>query len=80
MHNWQDIVLSISLLAFNMALIPSIASNQKPRLATSVLTAIFLIPEVIVFANLKLWYSLIMTSTNAIMWAILALQRFKQLS
>jgi hypothetical protein len=78
MHHWQDIVLSISLLAYNIALIPSILGKQKPRFATSLLTAIFLIPEILVFANLKLWYSLAMTSINALLWTVLAIQRIRQ--
>jgi hypothetical protein len=78
MHHWQDLVLSISLLAFNIALIPSVFGKQKPRLVTSAVTAAFLVPEILVFANLHLWYSLTMTSTNAMLWTIIAIQRFRQ--
>ncbi len=79
MHSWQDIVLSISVLAFNIALIPSLRSSQKPQITTSVLTTLFLIPEVIVFFSLKLWYSFAMALLNAIFWSLLAFQRYKQI-
>ena len=78
MNSWQDIVLSLSLVAFNVALIPSIIGKQKPRITTSVLTSLFLIPEVIVFVSLGLWYSFIMASINSVLWGILAVQRYIQ--
>jgi hypothetical protein len=79
MHSWQDIVLAISVLAFNIALLPSLIGKQKPRIATSLLTALFLIPEVIVFFSLSLWYSFAMALINAIFWTILAAQRYMQI-
>lgn len=78
MYHWQDFVLAVSLLAFNVALLPSVKGKQKPRLATSVMTAAFLIPEIIVFASLSLWYSLTMTTLNFGLWATLAIQRYLQ--
>lgn len=79
MNSWQDIVLSSSVLAFNVALIPSLFGKQKPRIATSVLTASFLIPEIIVFFSLSLWYSLVMALLNTILWSVLAIQRYLQI-
>jgi hypothetical protein len=78
MHHWQDVVLSISLLAFNVALVPSVLGRHKPRLVTSVLTALFLVPELIVFVSLSLWYSFVMTLINTSLWTILAVQRYLQ--
>jgi hypothetical protein len=79
MHTWQDIVLAISVLAFNIALLPSLFGKQKPRIATSLLTALFLIPEVVVLFSLSLWYSFAMALLNAILWSTLASQRFLQI-
>lgn len=79
MHNWQDIVLSISVLAFSVALLPSLLGKQKPRIATSLLTALFLLPEVIVFFSLSLWYSFAMALINAVLWFALAAQRYVQI-
>lgn len=79
MHHWQDWVLAGCVLAFNIALVPSVLNSQKPKLLTSALTALFLIPEVIVFLSLSLWYSFIMALINALLWTTLALQRFMQM-
>lgn len=78
LDSWQDIVLSLSLVAFNVALIPSITGKQKPRMTTSVLTALFLIPQIIVFASIGLWYSFTMAVINSVLWATLAVQRYRQ--
>lgn len=78
MHHWQDLVLAISVCAFNIALIPSVLGKQKPRLATSVMTACFLVPEIVVFANLSLWYSFVMALTNALLWIALAIQQYER--
>lgn len=78
MDNWQDIVLSTSVLAFNVALLPSIFGKQKPQIATSLMTALFLIPEIVVFFSLTLWYSFAMALLNALLWSALAIQRYIQ--
>jgi hypothetical protein len=78
MDHWQDLVLSISLAAFNIALIPSVIGKQKPRLATSILTALFLLPELAVFGSLTYWYSFSMTLLNTLLWTTLAIQRIRQ--
>ena len=80
MHHWQDFVLSSSLLVFNIALLPSVKGRHKPRLTTSVITAVFLVPEIIVFASLSLWYSLTMTTLNCCLWTTLAVQRYAQIN
>ena len=74
-HSWQDIVLAISFAVFNIALIPSVISNHKPALGTSVLTTTFLIPGLIVYISLSLWYSVIMTIINISLWSTLLIQR-----
>lgn len=75
MIQWQDWVLAVTVAAFNIALIPSIVGKDKPRLATSVLTASFLIPQAIVFFSLSLWYSFIMACINTLLWIVLAIQK-----
>jgi len=79
MYSWQDVVLAVSVLAFNVALVPSVLGKQKPRVMTSVLTAAFLIPELMVFFSLSLWYSFAMTFINASLWGTLAVQRSAQM-
>jgi hypothetical protein len=78
-HQWQDIVLAICVLVFNLALIPSIFGRSKPALATSVLNVAFMLAVVTVYFNLHLWYSATMNSINTILWAILAAQKYTSL-
>lgn len=78
MNSWQDIVLSISVLAFNIALIPSLVGKQKPRMTTSLITAVFLIPQVIVFFSLSLWYSFAMALINSLLWFTLLAQAYSK--
>lgn len=75
MSSWQDIVLAICVLFFNIALIPSVLGKSKPQLSTSALTFTFLIPQVFVFFTLSLWYAFIMSSINACLWGILIIQK-----
>ena len=77
MTSWQDSVLAISVFALNTALLPSLWGKAKPRLATSLLTGLFLLPQAIVFFSLSLWYSLVMVSINITLWLILAAQALR---
>jgi hypothetical protein len=77
-NDWQDIVLAISFAAFNVALIPSMISDQKPAIGTSLLTTTFLIPGLVVYISLSLWYSAIMTAINISFWATLLIQKYLQ--
>ena len=78
MHSWQDVALAVSLLAFNVALVPSVVGKQKPRLATSLTTGLFILPQLVAFASLRLWYSFAMAFINASLWFTLAYQRKRQ--
>ncbi len=77
-NDWRDIVLAISFAVFNIALIPSIISKHKPALGTSLVTATFLIPGLVVYISLSLWYSAIMTAINISLWTTLSIQRYLQ--
>ncbi len=79
MHSWQDVVLAISLVALNVALVPSVVGSQKPRVMTSLLTALFVLVQATVFASLSLWYSFAMSFINASLWFTLAFQRHLQI-
>ena len=79
MDNWQDVVLSVSVLAFNFALVPSLIGEQKPRMATSLITALFMMLQVIVFFSLSLWYSFSMALINSLLWFLLLAQGYLQL-
>ena len=76
MHHWQDIVLASSFMVFNLALLPSVIGRNKPALGTSLLTTIFLIPGLVVYLSLSLWYAAIMTAINFLLWVTLVTQEY----
>jgi hypothetical protein len=73
--SWQDIVLSGGIIIFCIALIPSILSNNKPALTTSVVTGIFLVMFTVTYASLDLWFAAAVTALNAALWLTLAVQK-----
>lgn len=77
MH-WQDLVFSVGSWIFVASMIPTIRSNQKPALATSVITSTILIFFAITQITLGLWLTSIATVATFIAWSILAYQRYKQ--
>ncbi len=72
---WQDIVISIAQLCFIFAMIPSIKSNDKPALATSVMNVLLVCTISFCLLTLHLWFSALTAITIAITWAILAVQK-----
>ena len=77
-NHWQDLILAVSMAAFNIALIPSVMSKHKPAVNTSLLTAVFLVPVVVVYVTLSLWYSAVMVAINCILWTTLMIQKYIQ--
>ncbi len=75
---WQDYVLSFGSIILIFALIPSVISKNKPALATSIITGLVLTAFAITFATLQLFFTTITTASVAIMWFVLAVQKFKQ--
>lgn len=78
MHTWQDIVLAVGSLIFAIALIPSVISEHKPALSTSILTAAVLAVFTATYATLSLWYATTTTGLTAIIWGVLAFQKIFQ--
>jgi hypothetical protein len=77
MHRWQDLVLAVGLIVFNLALIPSLFSKNKPAFITSALTAAVVLTVLAVYVSLSLWFATIMCATNFLLWATLAAQAYK---
>ena len=75
MH-WQDLVLTIGQIAFIIALIPSITSNHKPALKTSLINGIVLILFALTYISLSLSLAAIGTFITGIMWLTLANQKY----
>ncbi len=77
MHHWQDLVLTIGLIAFDIALLASVFGKQKPSFATSGLTTVFLVPQLIVYISLNLWISFSLSLLNTLLWLTLAIQGYR---
>lgn len=68
-------MLAVSILGFNIALVPTVFSKSKPALSTSAMTVVFMVATVVVYVSLSLWYSAAMSSINALLWATLGVQK-----
>jgi hypothetical protein len=53
-HHWQDFVLAICILGFNIALLPTIFSRHKPHASTGILTALFQLSSLVVYISLTI--------------------------
>lgn len=76
--SWQDIILSAGSLLLAASLIPSVISNDKPALSTSILTGFILFMFSIVYATLSLWTSVFANSLSVTLWFVLAVQKYRQ--
>ena len=75
MHHWQDIVLSLCILGFNIALLPTLLSKKhNPHANTGIMTAFFQLVAFAVYLNLHLWYSATMGLLNAVLWTAIVFQ------
>jgi hypothetical protein len=72
---WQDYVLAAGSFIFTLALFPSIKSEHKPALATSLLTSAVLLTVAIAYASLSLWFAVGSASLNCLAWLFLAYQK-----
>ena len=78
MH-WQQIILGLGQIVFVIALIPSLVSNQKPEIWTSIITGLVALSITITYFSMSLIFAAISASVNFIIWSILAIQRYRQI-
>ncbi len=74
---WQDLVISVCQLFFVIAMIPSIRSNDKPALTTSIMNVILVAIITVCLFTLKLWFSSFTAALVGLTWSILAIQKRK---
>jgi len=74
MSNWQDLVLSGGTLVLAAALLPSIFSEHKPSVYTSVSTGTILGIFAVVYFSLEMWFAAATTLVTSGLWATLAIQ------
>lgn len=75
---WQDTAFFIGTWIFIISLIPMLRSKEKPPLKTSIPTSLTVYAFVYVHATLGLWLTAFVTFLIAIVWTILAIQKYKQ--
>lgn len=75
---WQDFIFTIGSLVFALALLPSVLGPHKPALASSVMTGSVLFIFAVTYITLGLIFSAISVCLTAIMWTILAIQKWRQ--
>ena len=76
--SWQDIVFGGGNLVFAIALLPSIFSEHKPALSTSLVTSTVLMAFAVTYASLGLWAGMAMVALNGALWGVLAVQQYRR--
>lgn len=74
---WQDIVIAGAQTLMIMALVPSIISESKPALPTSLMYTFLVFAITISLLSLGLWLSAITAAVNALEWLVLTIQKLK---
>lgn len=78
MHIWQDYVISVGMICFSAALIPSITGKDKPAFFSSAMTAVILGIFVLTYTTLSLPFTTFAIALNCLAWSILAVQKYRQ--
>lgn len=74
--SWQDVLLSVGQFVFVVALFPSVFSEDKPALSTSLTTGVVLIVFAFTYSTLRLWSGAVFAILVGVMWFILAVQKY----
>lgn len=75
---WQEIILTLGQIIFIIALLPSVFSEDKPEIWTSILTGLVAFSIAITYITLSLPIAAISAGLNTVFWTILAIQKYKQ--
>lgn len=74
---WQDSVLAVAQLTFAPSMIPTLRGPDKPALSTSVLNAVIVTVIATTQGTLGLWRAVATSSLIALIWTVLAVQKFR---
>lgn len=75
--SWRDLILTAGTFVFIVGLLPSVFSNDKPALATSLVTGTTLLVFTVIYLTLSLWFTALLTAVIAGLWFTLAIQRWR---
>ncbi len=78
MH-WQQTILAIGQVVFIIALLPSVFSNDKPEIWTSIITGSVALSIAITYTTMSLPVAAVSAFFNFVFWAILATQKHRQM-
>ncbi len=73
---WQDIVITVCQVVAVFSLLPSISSDDKPALKTSIMNVCLVCVISFCMLTLELWFSSFTAGLIAVSWGILALQKY----
>lgn len=76
--SWQEVVLAVGQILFLVALIPSILTDDKPEIWTSLMTGAVALSISITYLTLHIKLASVMAFLNFVAWGILAVQKFRQ--
>ncbi len=74
---WQDFVISGAQLVAVFSLIPSIISDDKPALATSLMSFAIMMVIASCMLSLGMWFSCLTGYSIALAWLILVVQKYR---
>ena len=72
---YADLIFAVGAVILSAALVPAVFSPFKPPRATCALTGAVLWVYGVTFLAMDLLYSGVMTSTSALLWTVLLVQR-----
>lgn len=75
---WQEIVLALGQILFLIALIPSMVTDDKPEIYTSLMTGAVALSISITYLTLHIKLASVMAFLNFVAWSILAIQKHRQ--
>lgn len=78
MNSWQDVVFTLGIALFSVALLPSLRSHHKPAASTSIFHASILLAFIVADISLGLWYTAVASAISCALWATLAIQKLRE--
>lgn len=75
---WQEVVLALGQILFLIALIPSMITDDKPEIYTSLMTGTVALSISITYLTLHIKLASVMAFLNFVAWSILAVQKHRQ--
>ncbi len=77
MH-WQETVLALGQVVFIVALLPSVFSDDKPEIWTSIITGTVALSIAITYVTMHIPIAAVSAFFNFVFWSILAIQKYRK--